>query len=901
MPYTEPKTPYTQSSPRLPSARSTPKSSSSASAATPSLAHNNNHPTPGKSSKWAKFQEKLHSYSSKSTPQSSHASPAITHLNTSFSSSVNSSFESPHDYLNFSSLEESSSSPIINLSTGKATPVSSVPTIHSNTTNPSIRTTSIPKSDSLFLSTTPPAPALPTTSSNTPFSTPPKVKPFIYSQSSLTSSTPRNKKSLVNEKCCFCEELLSSKFSTVEKLIELNCGDTCHEECLWLLINDEQGQYEAKTSDLNKIFPSCESCGKLAIPSDETITDSIISKILLSSHTPPKLTQVSNSSSSDSLIISSDFQSQLLSPRSRPTSSTSKSHKYQSLSLSSRNQKDLSIQIPSSTSRSHRSYQHPPRHKSASRGSSISAMSSIISSVSRSPSPTKVEMNPTTRTTTHDTITLSENGRLSNIPLAMLRSEYITHLIRELRTNYDPNLKESEIDSFGLLRLADNLLVSQNGEVFKNYNVYLFQYNLLLVDSGYSKIESFKLLKSPKISTPTSTILKINILTNSGENSLYLSQKSNKILQKWIAGLCDYEFIFNSDNLSSTITLPSESSDNWEPIAPHTVTTENTSDQMTIPVLLSPIKFDDVQVKSSSATPINSTKTFFEKTEDLIVIIDHEKNFSQMVVITLMNIIKVLSLKFKSLHVICSSERFSNVYYSNNGQDLSNLNNIGQISNNGIKSVNEVSQDIIANGDVSEYSALIISNNLTENALNSIIFPNQLVIQIMSYKSADLHNRENIVKLHSYDKIMEMLVSKYELSFDDSDSEYEVTDSEDPDSDSDFDSDGFEDDRDNVCEDDADSLNSDLLEQKCEEEMKEEQEEEKEDDEVELPSLSSNDESNSNNSSDHYSPISSNDCIGKGTVDSVAVKRNQNSRWSTLFRDIDDALLETATSLSKLE
>lgn len=915
MTYSEPKTPFTHSS-TTSSARSTPKSSSTAH-------HISSINNSGKSSsKWAKFQEKFHSYSSsKSTHQSIHHSPStntsfshsVPHINTSFTPSGNSSFESPQDYLKNLSLDESTISPILNLP-GGTTPVSSSSTLHSAFTIPPNRTTSLPKSD---LIGTPPPPPTQRPSPNSSFATPPKVKPFIYSKSSSTSNTPRNKKSLVNEKCCFCEELLSSKFSTGEKVIELNCGDTCHEECLWSLINatadDNDDESNTKTSDPNKIFPDCESCGKLAIPLDDTITDSIISKILLS--TPPKLRQVSNSSSSDSLIISSNFQSQMLSPRSRPPSSavtSAKNHKYQSLSLSNRNQKDLSIQIPTSKSlRNHQS--NSSRHKSTSRGSSISAMSSIISSVSRSPSPTKTMG----RITTNDTLTLSENGKLNKIPLAMLRSEYICHLIKNLQSNYDTNLKESEIDSFGYLRLVDNLLISQNGEVFKNYNVYLFQYNLLLVDLNYSNIEVFKLLKTPKISTPTSTILKINVVSKSNDEScsLYLSQKYNKILQKWIAGLCDYEFIFNSDNLSSTITLPEESSkldqqSNWEPIAPHTIQSNqhgNDPNQMTIPVLLSPIKLEG---KSTASTPITPTKSFFQKTSHLIIIIDHEKSINnQNVIITLTNIIKALSLKFKSLNVICSSSQFENAYcMTSSSLSIDGLSSkIGKINNDSGKNVNQCIEEIIDGAENTEdFNTLIISNNLTKNSLSSIILANQLIIQIQSYNSAKLSPRDNLIKLDTWDKIMEMLVTRYELSFDDdSDSDYDDNSENDANSsDSDFDSD-FEqsDDDDN----DNDSINSDLFEEKYKNyNDQDEINDNNNDDEDELPSLNSNDELVSNNSSDaqHLSPVSSenNDKTNEfNNNENRTALKTHNSRWSTLFKDIDDALLETTTSLSNMQ
>jgi len=1006
----EPKTPFRSTH----SNKTTPKSSNTLL---------NSNTSTKSSSKWAKFQEKFHSYSNKSnsttnihqsnnnnnnnsnniTPtqhQYPHFNPP--YLSNKAYSSTSSSFDLPNDYFNkahSSSLDENSLSPLLNLGTSK----SSHHTLNSTTTPPShipSRTTSIPKTSESLL----PTPLTSTTSSfhssfhsssvtstpnnhmkpqdsttnnNIPSSptksgsatlipsTPPKVTPFMYSKSSNSNSnTPaRSKKTLINEKCCFCEELLSTKFSSGEKIIELSCGDTCHEECLWLLINDTTNGNDSKTSDPHKIFPNCGVCDKFAIPLDDTITDSMISKHLLS--TPPKINfeessskTMSNSSSSDSLIISSNFQTQTLSPNSRysrnnsfipPSSSStastaSKNHKYESLSLSNRNQKDLSIQIPANA-KNYKSHGFN-RHKSSSRGSSISAMSSIISSVSRSPSPTHTSNNIDSYMSLNNT-----GNRLNKIPLAMLRAEYISHLVQMLQINYSKSFKESKIDSFGLLRLVDKLLISQNGEEFKTFIVYLFQYNLILVEEDFTKIESFKLLKIPKVQTPTSSILKVSL--NNGQDSLYLSQKSNKILQKWIAGLCDYEFIFNSDNLSSTLKPPSTTSSfnpidpqslqsNHDPndtsnssisssasstmdvddlVAPHTIqTNDDKIDQMTIPVLLSPIQFEDTE------TPIvdSPTETFFEKTENLIFIIDHERSLTSSIKIILQNIIKALSIKFQSLKIICSTEKFQAVYSFGDCND-SVITQIGNISNQDSKgSVNGIIQTLLGD-DKSKYGLLVISNNLTKESIKTLSIPNQLIVQIQNHNSVKLTSRENLVKLDSWENIMEILISRYQISFDD-DSDFDDVDSDiDSDINSDFDSD-FDSDAQSISQSDneeeqqSQEVSKKLSDDENEEESKEELELKGNDDDdennneikipecnnehklqdrqisdnEELPSLNSND---ANISTVQNSPISDEDST---TFDSKIIKTSNtsSSRWSSLFKDIDDALLETTANLS---
>ncbi|CCH44388.1 Zinc finger protein [Wickerhamomyces ciferrii] len=895
-----------------------------------------NKSTPNKSySKWAKFQEKFHSYSNKSQQQSQQQpqsqlnsansinsfqySPHNLPYTSSTSNSSFQSFENPQDYLKNLSIDDYS------LSNGlKSTPNSL--NSNSNLTLPS-RSSSLPKSNEILL------PDYSKNSSNLTLNndstlvstsqqqqqqshqTPPKVKPFIYSQ----NSTPqRSKKTLINEKCCFCDELLSSKFSTDEKIISLTCGDTCHEECLWTFIdeneNNQSNDWKSNT-DPKKFFPNCDKCNKLAIPLDESITDSIISKILLNS-SPPKNqnNDITTSSSSDSLIISSNYKSPLHQQQQHST----KSHKYQSLSLSnSRNQKDLSIQIPNLSNPSNsRHYSRPPSNlphiKSNSRGSSISAMSSIISSVSRSPSPNHTDTFMSLNT--NNTTTKESN----KIPLAILRSEYISQLIKKLNQFSTQGITESEIDSFGYLRLVDNLLVSSNGENFTNYIVYLFQFNLILIEENYTNWEKFKLLKKPQISTPTSSILKIQL--NNGLKSLYFSQKSNKILQKWIAGLCDYEFIFNSDNLSSTIHIsisssPINNQNQWKPVAPQslnvldpTLKKSNNKDEMTIPVLLSPIKFDDLN------TPIveSPTETFFKKTNNLIILIDHENQLNGSIKITLINILKVLNFKFNQIYCICSSEQFGNIYkYGDINQVISSIGTpIPQTSPK--PNINQLITQL-TNQNSEKFGLLIISNNLSKKSLKQLPLANQLILQIQNYNNSNngkLTSRENLIKLDSWDKIMEILINKYSISFDD--------DSDDDEEDSDIDS---------INSD----FNSDIEPQEPQEEDKEsinlqdtdldtsDEEDYDYDSDVDVniqinPSIIQNDinsehseqslnfDSNSSSSKSEISPISEIDEQQQHTTNSLNNDKNQSnlnpikntkSRWSSLFKDIDDALLET--------
>lgn len=441
----------------------------------------------------------------------------------------------------------------------------------------------------------------------------------------------------------------------MEKIVELTCGHTCHEECLWLLISEQN-----KPADLHKVFPRCETCGVMTSPIDESLSDVLVSRYLISEP------------------------------------------KFQALSLQSRNSKDLSINV---------GIQQPPvprckTHKS--RGSSISAMSSIVSSVTKSPLATKFD---------------------TDISLALLRSEHITSLVRKLQSN-SVDVTEAVIDAMGLLRLVDKLSVSVDGAEFKDYNVYLFQYELVLVHLRYVHCLRFP-VQHVRVTTPNQATLQL-VLQNTG---FFIKQRDSKVLQKWITALCDLEQLFDCDSLSSTVDVTG----------------------------LHPVK----EVVPSPVETARDPKPMedeikFSKPEELLLVIDHTIPLQQRHIITLQNICRVVQAQFKQFSLLCTNG-LSEVYGDNIEQIGQGGDTIGTLEAM-IPTSGTLGVCVITTGDVERASTLGVKN--------------RLVVQVGSSKAK---SKAHVVCVPFWDDIMECLMTKYEISFEASDVESDF--------DSDFDSD----------------------------------------------------------------------------------------------------------------
>lgn len=363
---------------------------------------------------------------------------------------------------------------------------------------------------------------------------PPKVTPFGYPKSKQPI-----KKSFLRETCCLCEEPVSNK-TKLEKIVPLKCGHLVHEECLLAFF---EGNY--RQGDIHKMFPQCTKCksDNSCIPVDENLKDKLISQFLINGGG----ISIQENSTDKSLKNSSKALSY--------TSNLTRAGKSTVLTSSDKNYKDLSIDIvPINYQRS----VGRPVHRFT-RGSVISALPSTVSSVSRN-SPTS------------NTLYCQEN-----IPLPLLRS----HFIQLLLINFSNRLDAWEIDSkFGLLRLVDKLMFSEDGKTYRQCCCFLFESSLLVATiEDTNKTDSFIDTKftdyivysfdndhtKVKIDTLESSVLKCTLLNNVGrvlaqQLTFYMTEQlnsnSSKIVEKWISGILNRDLNFKSDTFTSSLALP---------------------------------------------------------------------------------------------------------------------------------------------------------------------------------------------------------------------------------------------------------------------------------------------------------------------------------------------------------
>lgn len=281
---------------------------------------------------------------------------------------------------------------------------------------------------------------------------PPPVKPFAY------SGSPRSRRHLIGKKCVFCDEPLESVLHQSafvdqdEKVIELQCGDQCHEHCFTIISECES--------------MACTACGRKAVPIDVELVKKTTAKSLL------KRPEVSK--------------------KSKP---------------------DLSIDV----------VRRSLDRKKPSRGSSVSAVSSIISSASF--------LSPTESSHVSDQFVRELVSRKVYVDKDLVDSNYITRL--------------------GKLRLYDTLSVSLDNEKWElGTACYLFASAVLLVNAETCIFPLYaKTIKSP-VTVAAPSVIKLG-----RENCLYISSQSSEVVEKWGAALSDLNLEIPSAIISTTVSL----------------------------------------------------------------------------------------------------------------------------------------------------------------------------------------------------------------------------------------------------------------------------------------------------------------------------------------------------------
>lgn len=96
---------------------------------------------------------------------------------------------------------------------------------------------------------------------------PPQVTPYALKT--------RHDKSFENQNCCFCEESLEIQL-TGEKVLALECGHSCHFQCLLQLV-DLSLPFDSVNPD--SVMPTCSTCEEPSIPLDTAIYKDLVKQV----------------------------------------------------------------------------------------------------------------------------------------------------------------------------------------------------------------------------------------------------------------------------------------------------------------------------------------------------------------------------------------------------------------------------------------------------------------------------------------------------------------------------------------------------------------------------------------------------------------------------------------------
>ena len=377
----------------------------------------------------------------------------------------------------------------------------------------------------------------------------------------ISTRSSKSKKSFLNAKCTICDEPISHR-SHGERIVELQCGHLCHQDCLMISFGD----ISTTSTNIYELFPPCIKCKvnkgvKMnCVPKDETLKDKIISDVFLS--------RVGNASSP-------------------VTSYSTTPISYTASSPINRRMPDI---VEGTLNANIIADIHPRR------------LTTHISTASRSVSPQLLNYELPTATTNIYNIP----NQLMNIPQSHTRfkeadiadsisfasshynndvcqhPEISVHLLRtyflDLIINKFPSQLSNElIDSqFGLLRLVDRMLVNVEKTKFSLCWCFLFTKCILLVkvdpnqsqtdenimlNTKFESLEMYYPINTIKIDVLSDSILQCEIINEKISKEFELSEssstKSTAVLQKWASALLNTDITFDHETITSTLHLPS--------------------------------------------------------------------------------------------------------------------------------------------------------------------------------------------------------------------------------------------------------------------------------------------------------------------------------------------------------
>lgn len=367
----------------------------------------------------------------------------------------------------------------------------------------------------------------------------PKVRPFVAaSQLSFNGS-------IMGQTCFICNELLETKLEQ-EQLVQLNCGDCVHSECLATVADFDankarRNQEISPASSFGEveatIFPVCRgtACSERnmrqqAVPVDEEIVRRIVEDVMLS------------------LKLSENAGLNIPGSRSCSVKSSWSSEDSTGLGITERAFSDVSLTTNATSFDDTTKNTFKP-------GSVLSPQPIGTNNLEPGFVPvlhdraTERESRPTSPAISNLT-TATASVRISFHQLVLLehlRSAFIRHMVH---ANHEIDF--SMLVAVGALRLVDRLQICLNNTQFCDAIVYLFL-NYLVIWREDLPVEFFDLTKLSRIDSSGVCILLLRF--DDLHSLIDLCSDVDSIIQKWGIALSDPLLVFPQELFSSTISV----------------------------------------------------------------------------------------------------------------------------------------------------------------------------------------------------------------------------------------------------------------------------------------------------------------------------------------------------------
>lgn len=366
----------------------------------------------------------------------------------------------------------------------------------------------------------------------------------------MSTQTVRQEKSLYGINCCFCEESLEYTLAN-EKVVGLECGHTCHHECLFELIDTS---LPLIIENFDVVMPRCSTCGEPGVPLDGSLHLDLLKKKLASlpetklDHTSLKgaWTPGHNLSSRATKSVSSLDSDQSQSHRSQSSVSSVDSADFKSAHAI----QEISLAIPNRILESRIRQAVPPKIEIVPEVETVIAKSTYISG-SKGPKDIYVTSAVTVKipvdnqqlspTTTRNSSQLMQDSELQ---------ERVTNYILESI----PDWKNLDVSLFGKIRLCDKFQISPDQKHWQRLDCYLFETILVFVrrytDGREPQLKGSVAIRDhlTSISLPStgsrwSHQLTLNLSTDRLP-VLYMKTSDTVALENWYAALVDWNSLF---------------------------------------------------------------------------------------------------------------------------------------------------------------------------------------------------------------------------------------------------------------------------------------------------------------------------------------------------------------------